>query len=112
MLDHREQKNKKPEEQFGHDFKFFQRMPPGASSIDSANVSAKKWPRKEPTIISDATSEILGSTDGEVLEPHNRTVRIQVVGGTDGYNYQITVSVIFDNGAVLDDDLFVWVREE
>lgn len=95
-------------------------LPRGAKEIISAEVSAKRWPRKLPNEIELANNFIAhtnpqtGQTTPAVtiLDPNKTSVRFVVEGGESGYDYEVTVLVTFDNGAKLEEEVFVRVREE
>ena len=106
---------KQPYEEFDLDLPFagpLTEKPAGASSLASSSLSAVKWPRKQPDSKSDAIDEILADDEGEILEPAKTKLRIHIQGGTDGFDYQITAKVVFDNGAKKEKEIFVRVREE
>jgi hypothetical protein len=93
-------------------------LPRGASKIVSAEVSAKKWRRKFPDDIELADDFIVPSDVNptipliSILAPYYTSVRFSVHGGENGYDYEVTVLVTFDNGAKLEEEVFVRVREE
>jgi hypothetical protein len=93
-------------------------LPRGSSKIVSAEVSAKRWQRKFPDDVEivDAqdffvTKEDPSKADVKILTPNNTTVRFSVKGGESGYDYEVTLLVTFDNGAKLEEEVFVRVRD-
>jgi hypothetical protein len=86
-------------------------LPKGASEITDAVASVKRWKRKFPEII-ESKNDFLISTTPTILPPNKTKIMITVHGGDSGYDYQVTVLVTFDNGAKLEEDIFVRVREE
>ena len=86
-------------------------LPKGATEISSTLASAKRWKRKLPQIV-EAANSFLVSTTPTILTPNKTSVRVTVTGGDDGYDYQVTVLVTFDNGAKLEQEVFVRVRED
>lgn len=114
-MERRKLLQKQPYEQWDLDINFggpLKELPPGASYIVSNSLSAVKWPRKQPNNKTPATLEILLSDEGVILEPSKLKVRIHVKGGLDSYDYQITTKVVFDNGAKLEDELYIRVKEK
>lgn len=90
-------------------------LPRGATKIVSAEVSAKRWQRKFPDTVEPANDFIVsngGIPEIKIVNPNNTTVRFTVCGGQSGYDYEATVLVTFDNGAKLEEEVFVRVREE
>jgi len=90
-------------------------LPRGATKIVSAEVSAKRWQRKFPDTVQSANDFIVpnaGVPQIQIVGPNNTTVRFSVQGGESGYDYEATVLVTFDNGAKLEEEVFVRVREE
>lgn len=95
-------------------------LPRGAKEIISAEVSAKRWPRKFPGDVEIANNFVASSDPhtGDsipsvtILNPNKTSVRFVVEGGESGYDYEVTVLVTFDNGAKLEEEVFVRVREE
>lgn len=97
-------------------------LPRGASEIVLAEVSAKRWRRRFPDDIEVVDVEDFFVTklsipenpaeaDVEILAPNNTSVRFAVKGGEAGYDYEVTLLVTFDNGAKLEEEVFVRVRE-
>jgi len=86
-------------------------LPRGAKEIVASVALAKKWKRTSPDSPEDATSEFLDSSTPQILAPNNCKVRVQVKGGISGYDYQVTVRVTFDNGAKLEEELYIRVQE-
>ena len=86
-------------------------LPRGAKEIVSAQASAKKWPRKFINE-SESANDFLVSTTPVILSPNKTTVRTTVTGGQPGWDYQVTILVTFDNGAKLEEEVFIRVREE
>jgi len=106
---------KMPYDEFDLDFDFggpLTELPPGTTHIVSNTLSAIKWPRTQPTNASDATSEILFSNIGVILSPENTSLRIRIQGGTDGYDYKITIRVVFDDASRLENEFYIRVRQE
>lgn len=87
-------------------------LPVGATELTVVTASAVKWHRQDPQNKSVATSEILESATGSILNPNKTRGRIQIKGGTSNYDYQITVKLEFDNGAKLEKEYLVRVRED
>jgi hypothetical protein len=95
-------------------------LPRGAKEIISADVSAKRWPRKSPDDVELANDFIASSNplteestpSVTILNPNKTSVRFVVEGGESGYDYEVTVLVTFDNGAKLEEEVFIRVREE
>ena len=85
-------------------------LPRGAKEIVSATVSAKKWKRTQPDIMESAP-EFLDSSTPVILTPTRCKVEFRAKDGIDGYNYQVTVRVTFDNGTKLEEDVHVRVIE-
>lgn len=113
-FDRRRQETKQPYEEWPFDINFggsFS-LPPGANEIISAEASAVKWQRRVPQEKSDATLEILQSATPIIINPGKTKVRIHIKGGEHDYDYQITVKVVFDNGAKLEEELYIRVRED
>lgn len=111
-IDRRKQFVKQPAEEYPIDINFGQATPLGADEITSATASAVKWPRKFPNQITPASTEILLSTTAVIVTPSKVKARIHVKGGTDDYEYKITVLALWNNGAKLEEEIFVRVREE
>lgn len=86
-------------------------LPRGAKEIVSTEAKAKKWPRKFPDDVEEA-DEFLVSTEPMILNPNKTSVRFTVTGGEDDHDYQVSILVTFDNGAKLEEEVFVRVREE
>lgn len=97
-------------------------LPRGSSKIVLAEVSAKRWQRKFPDnveivdvdeffVTKIGIPENPPEADVKILTPNNTTVRFSVKGGENGYDYEVTVLVTFDNGAKLEEEVFVRVRE-
>jgi hypothetical protein len=95
-------------------------LPRGAKEIISAEVSAKRWPRRSPDDV-EIANDFLSTSNPQteetipavtILNPHKTSVRFVVEGGESGYDYEVTVLVTFDNGAKLEEEVFVRVREE
>jgi len=85
-------------------------LPRGATKITAATASAKRWKRKFPQNVEGA-NDFLTSTTPAILTPNETTVRITTTGGLDGYDYVISLRVTFDNNAVLEDEIYVRVKE-
>jgi hypothetical protein len=83
-------------------------LPRGATKIASATASAKRWKRKLFSGF-EVDNTILISTTPAILLPNETTLRVIVVGGLDGYNYVISITATFDNGAILKEELYVKV---
>jgi hypothetical protein len=111
-LDLRNTYIKQPSEQIPIDINFgaLHVLPKGAKEILSGSLSATKWKRTIPEEVSDAP-EILVSTTPEILPPTRCKVRFHIKNGIDGYNYQVTLRVTFDNGAKLEEEVHVRVVE-
>lgn len=84
-------------------------LPKGALEIVDVSATAKRWKRKFPDDEEDASDFVLG--DPEIVLPQKTTVRAVVHGGESGYDYQVSLLVTFDNGSVLEEEVFVRVRE-
>lgn len=111
----REQLEKQPTEEFPIDVNFGSAVPLGSTELVSAIASAVKWPRRQPNNKTPATLEIMLS-DTPVLVGNDcggpkLRARILLKGGISDYEYQITTIGIFDNGAKLEHELFVRVKE-
>lgn len=115
MPTRRKQLEKQPSEIFPVDINFGTALPLGAQKLVSAVASAEKWQRTKPNVISDATTEILQSTTPALIshecEDQELRARIIVKEGLDDYDYKITVIGEFDDGSVLEEDIYVRVRE-
>lgn len=85
-------------------------LPRGAKEIISATLSAKKWKRTLPDSV-EAAPEFLVSQTPVILNPTKCKVQFRVKDGIDGYNYQVTVLVTFDNGVKLEEEVHVRVIE-
>lgn len=85
-------------------------LPKGAKEIVSTNLSAKKWKRTDPQNVENAP-EILDAAGATIVGPSKCRVRFQVKGGSDGYNYQVTLTATFDNGARLEEEIHIRVVE-
>lgn len=111
-LDLRNNYIKQPSEQIPIEMNFgsLHILPKGAKEIVSGTLSAKKWKRTIPEEVSDAP-EILVSTTPTILPPTKCKVRFHIKNGIDGYNYQVTLMVTFDNGAKLEEEVHVRVVE-
>jgi len=116
-FDRRRQDNKQPYEEwpievsFGHSGGSFN-LPPGSKEIVSSTASAVKWQRRDPDNKSDATLEILQSSIPVIINPGKTKLVVLVKGGIHDYDYQITIRVVFDNGAKLEEELLIRVRED
>lgn len=86
-------------------------LPRGATEIVYADAGAVRWKRKFPNEVESADT-FLVSTTPTILSPNNTTVRIVVAGGETDYDYKVSVVVRFDNDAILEEEVFVRVREE
>lgn len=90
-------------------------LPKGATFIETASATAKKWKRSDPDNVEDATNEFLvlenQSPKVAILAPSRCKIRLHVNGGTTGYDYQVTVRVRFDSGAQLEEELYIRVME-
>lgn len=102
--------DKQPNESFPIEINFAKSLPLGATEIDSVTVSATKWQRKIPTVVT-STTEIFDVTDPQIVGVSNTKVRVFLTGGVTNYEYKITVSATFDSGAVLEDEFYVRVKE-
>jgi hypothetical protein len=111
-VDRRKSFTKQPHEEYDIDIDFSDVVPLGADRLISGTVSAIKRPRKHPDDKATATSEILTSTSIVVVGRYNTKARFRVYGGVNDYEYQITVKVLWDNSAKLEEEVFVRVREE
>lgn len=80
--------------------------------ITDSEASAIKWHKDNISATSDATSEILQSNIPTILSPNNTSIRLWVKDGTNNYDYKITISVTFDTGAKLQDEIYIRVREK
>lgn len=116
-FDRRRQDTKQPYEEwptevsFGYNGGSFN-LPPGSKEIVSASASAVKWHRRDPDNKTNASLEILQSTTPIIINPGKTKVRIHIKGGVHDHDYQITVKVQFDNGAKLEEELLIRVRED
>lgn len=102
--------SKQPYEEYSIDFDYTLRLPPGATSLSSATLSAVKWPMGSPTQQTDATSDVLQSTTATIVS--STKARARVKGGTDGYDYLVTCRAITNDGQKLEDDVEMRVREK
>lgn len=111
-LDLRNTYTKQPSEEIPIEINFgsLTVLPKGSKEIVSGNLSAKKWKRTFPDDVTDAP-EILSSTTPTILSPSKCKVRFHIKNGIDGYNYQVTLRVTFDNGAKLEEEIHVRVVE-
>lgn len=111
-LDLRNNYIKQPSEQIPIELNFgsLNVLPKGAKEIVSGSLTATKWKRALPDEVSDAP-EILDSTTPTILPPTRCKVRFHIKNGIDGYNYQVTLRVTFDNGAKLEEEVYVRVVE-
>lgn len=107
------QYNKQPFEVLPIDVNFgkLTDIPPGATEIVNASVTAQKWRRTFPDS-KELANDFLASLSPSILPPYKTKVRVVVQGGENDYDYQVTVRVEFDNGAKLEEEIFVRVREE
>jgi hypothetical protein len=114
MPSRREQLEKQPSETFPIDINFNPAMPLGSIGLASATVSAVKWPRRRPTEITNATSELLFSTNALIIEPPcgmpKTRARIVLQNGTHDFDYKVTILGVFESGATLETEIFVRVR--
>lgn len=114
-IDRRYSFNKQPSEEFDIDIKYpriYFNFPPSAKEIVSSQASAIKWPRRNVSDKSNATSEILFSDTPVIINPTKRIVRIRVIGGETNYDYKITVKSTFDDGTKVEREIYLRVREE
>lgn len=116
-IDRRLSFQKQPSEEFDIDIDFVNATPLASNNLTSATATAIKWPRKIPTNKTTATSEILISSTGVVLaDPDDcncgQVARFRVYGGLSGYEYQITILGVFDDGSRLEEEIYMRVREE
>lgn len=86
-------------------------LPSGATEISEVEASAVKWKRKFPDTV-EAANDFLVTQTPAILEPSKTSVRVTLTGGTDGYDYKVTILATFDNNAVLEQEIFVRVRED
>lgn len=110
-IDRRKPFIKQPSEEYDVDVDFNDVVPLGADVILSGTATAVKWPRKQPDNKT-AGPEILLSGTTVTVGKYNTKARIHIMGGVDDFDYQITVKVIWNNGARLEEELMVRVREE
>lgn len=85
-------------------------LPRGAKEIVSSTLSAQKWKRTHSENV-EVAPEILVSSTPTILSPTNCKVQFRVKNGIDGYDYQVTVRVTFDNGVKLEEEVYVRVIE-
>lgn len=116
-IDRRISFKKQPSEAFDIDVDFVNATPLAANNLISATASVKKWPRKIPNDKTDATSEVLVSPSGVVLNDQDncgcgQIARFRVYGGLSGYDYQITILGSFDDDSVLEEEIYMRIREE
>ena len=112
-IDRRKTFTKQPRETYPIDVDFSEVTPLGNDEIVSATASAVGWPRREPNNKTDATSEVLLYTNLVVVSGIcSDVVRLQVQGGQHNYDYQITILVTYNNGSIIEDELYMRVREE
>jgi len=108
----RQQFDKQPAEEYPIDISYSPAIPLGSIKIVGGIAFAEKWPRKKPTEITDATSEVLLSETPVVVGPSEMKLRIYIFGGTNDYDYKITVRAFFDNGSKLEEEVWMRVRED
>ena len=115
MPTRRQQLEKQPSETYSVDINFEPALPLGATKLVSATASAVGWLRTRPEEVQDASTEILQSTTPALVstscEYENLRARIIIKDGLDNHDYKITVIGTFDNGAILEEDIYVRVRE-
>lgn len=111
-LDLRNNYIKQPSEQIPIEINFgsLHILPKGAKEIVSGSLAAKKWKRTIPEEVTNAP-EILQSASPTILPPTRCKVRFHIKDGIDGYNYQVTLKVTFDNGAKLEEEVHIRVVE-
>lgn len=85
-------------------------LPRGAKEIVSGTLTCKKWKRTQPESV-ELAPEFLVSPTPTIVPTTKCKVRFRVKDGIDGYNYQVTVLVTFDNGAKLEEEVYVRVIE-
>lgn len=85
-------------------------LPRGAKEIISTNAISKRRKRSNPDIVEPAP-EFLVSATPTILTPTRCKIRFYVMGGQDGYDYQVTVQATFDTGAQLEEEIHVRVVE-
>lgn len=85
-------------------------LPKGAKEITLTSLAAKKWKRTYPDEVTDAP-ELLVSNTATILPPTKCKVRFHIQNGIDGFDYQVTLKVTFDNGAKLEEEVHVRVSE-
>ena len=86
-------------------------LPRGAKEIIQATVNVKRWKRKFPDD-TEVVTNFLASGSPKILLPNITKIGIVVEGGEDGYDYQLTLLVTFDNNIKLEEEIFVRVRED
>ncbi len=115
MSTRRKQLEKQPSEVYPVDINFGTALPLGASKLVSAVASAEKWQRTKPNVVTDATNEILQSTTPALIShecvDQELRARIVIKDGLDNYDYKITVVGEFDDGSILEEDIYVRVKE-
>lgn len=111
-FDRRKSFTKQPSEKISVDIDFGKEIPPGEDLIISGESSAVKWPRKNPLIKTDASNEILGPHAPLIVGLSLTKLRVLVVDGEHDYDYQITIKSHWNNGSLLEEELYVRVREE
>ena len=115
MVLRRDTLEKQPSEAFEIEVDFTRAVPLGANDLVTAIGSAIKWQRRKPKVTSDATTEILRDVNGVIVghecSENKLQARFFLENGDDDYDYKITVVGTFDNGAILEEDIYLRVRE-
>ena len=110
MTIRRKQFEKQPSEEYPIDVNFEPSKPLGSAQLVSASAVVIKWPRRRPEEISDATNEVLQSSEAILIAPHYLKARFFLKNGIHNYDYKLTVIGVFDNGAKLEEDLSIRIR--
>lgn len=92
---------KKPAEKFSFSCNYVNDVPPEATTIESATVSATD------DTGADASYNILSSREGTI---DGSEVFVHIKSGVDGSRYHINLLVTFDDGSILQDNFIVIVR--
>jgi hypothetical protein len=85
-------------------------LPRGAKEIIEATVDVKRWKRKFPDDVETVSNFLY--EEPKILLPNKTKIGIVIHGGEDGYDYQLSLLVTFDNNIKLEEEIFVRVREE
>lgn len=107
----RTQRVKQSAEEYDFEIDYKGNFPLNATELSSVALTATKWANGTPTTISDG-SEILSDNEGTIVEPNKTRTSFRIKGGTNNYTYKISVLATFDNGAVLQDEVYIRIFNE